>query len=92
LVYFSQAVLANGITKSITLQDVLLERMEAQYRALQNTLREELEQIEKSFVEERSEMIDNNVKDIESLFTQRRENERLSLDFEKLLCKPNGYF
>ncbi|KAJ3414827.1 hypothetical protein HDV05_005984 [Chytridiales sp. JEL 0842] len=56
--------------------DVLLERMEAQYRTLQTTLREELEQIEKSFVEERTEMIDNNIRDIEAIFSQRRENER----------------
>ena len=53
--------------------------MEGQYRNFQTILREELEQIEKSFVEERTELIDSNAKEIESLFSQRRDNERYSL-------------
>jgi dynein regulatry complex protein 1 len=56
--------------------DTLLERMEEQYKSYQMTLREEIDQIEKSFIEERSELIDSNLKEIESLFSARRENER----------------
>ncbi|KAI8928360.1 sperm tail-domain-containing protein [Entophlyctis helioformis] len=55
--------------------DKLLERMEAQYKTFQGTLVEELEHIEKAFVEERTELIDANVRDIEQLFETRRQNE-----------------
>ncbi|KAI8805931.1 sperm tail-domain-containing protein [Cladochytrium replicatum] len=55
--------------------DLLLERMESQYNTFQSTLAQELEQIEKSFVEERTELIDTDLAEIESILTQRRENE-----------------
>ncbi len=56
--------------------DVILGRMETQSRTFQTTLWEELEQIERSFVEERTELIESNSKEIENLFVTRRENER----------------
>ncbi|KND01052.1 uncharacterized protein SPPG_04144 [Spizellomyces punctatus DAOM BR117] len=55
--------------------DALLSRMEANHRAFQTTLREELEQIERAFVEERTELIDANVKDVDTLFETRAANE-----------------
>ncbi|KAI9344658.1 sperm tail-domain-containing protein [Obelidium mucronatum] len=55
--------------------DTLIERMEEQYRNLQTTLKEELEHIEKAFIEERTELIETNMKEAESLFSQRRDNE-----------------
>ncbi|KAJ3125191.1 hypothetical protein HK100_010936 [Physocladia obscura] len=60
--------------------DMLIERMEEQYRNLQTSLKEELELIEKSFIEERSELIETNMKEIETLFSQRRENEAKYLE------------
>ncbi|KAI8819451.1 sperm tail-domain-containing protein [Fimicolochytrium jonesii] len=55
--------------------DTVLQRMEAHHRSFQTTLREELEQIERAFVEERSELIDTNVKEIDGLFNGRGRNE-----------------
>ncbi|KAI9092713.1 sperm tail-domain-containing protein [Phlyctochytrium arcticum] len=55
--------------------DTVLARMETHHRAFQTTLREELEQIERAFVEERTELIDSNVKDIDGLFESRAANE-----------------
>ncbi|KAJ3020875.1 UNVERIFIED_CONTAM: hypothetical protein HDU68_009921 [Siphonaria sp. JEL0065] len=55
--------------------DTLIERMEEQYRNLQTTLKEELEHIEKAFIEERTELLETNMKEAESLFSQRRDNE-----------------
>ncbi|KAI8619818.1 sperm tail-domain-containing protein [Chytriomyces sp. MP71] len=55
--------------------DILIERMEEQYRSLQTTLKEELDHIERSFIEERTELIESNMKEIEALFSQRRDNE-----------------
>ncbi|KAI9208600.1 sperm tail-domain-containing protein [Polychytrium aggregatum] len=58
----------------------LLERMDNQYRNFQSTLREELEQIEKSFVQERTELIEANIKELEGLFEQRGTNESRYLE------------
>lgn len=57
--------------------------MDQQYKKYQGTLVEELESIEKSFVEERTELIDaviffnyvKNSKELELLFETRRANE-----------------
>ena len=56
--------------------DTVLARMEAQYKTFQKTLNQEIEQIERAFVEERSELLHKNSNEIENLFTSRRENER----------------
>lgn len=50
--------------------------MDSQYKTFQATLWEEFDQIEKAFVEERTELIESNVKEIENLFIMRRKNER----------------
>ncbi|KAI8917106.1 sperm tail-domain-containing protein [Powellomyces hirtus] len=55
--------------------DTLLRRMETHHRAFQTTLREELERIERAFIEERTDLIDSNVKEIDTLFTNRGRNE-----------------
>ncbi|KAJ3022132.1 hypothetical protein HKX48_006961 [Thoreauomyces humboldtii] len=55
--------------------DTLLRRMETHHRAFQNTLREELERIERAFIEERTDLIDNNVKEVDTLFANRGRNE-----------------
>lgn len=55
--------------------DLLLQRMESQYGEFHSTLRTELERIEKAFMEERGDMIDKNIKDIENLFELRKANE-----------------
>ncbi|KAJ3100129.1 hypothetical protein HDU97_002461 [Phlyctochytrium planicorne] len=55
--------------------DTLLERMESQYKIVQTTLKDELEQIEKAFIEERSELFESNLKDVETFLQQRRNNE-----------------
>ncbi|KAJ3274410.1 hypothetical protein HDV01_003014 [Terramyces sp. JEL0728] len=55
--------------------DKLLDRMESQFKAYQVSLIEEAEHIERSFVEERAEMISGNLKEIEKLFESRRLNE-----------------
>jgi dynein regulatory complex protein 1 len=55
--------------------DKLLDRMETQYKKYQVSLVEEIEQIENAFVEERTELIKVNNKDIDSCFSNRRNNE-----------------
>ncbi|KAL2911140.1 hypothetical protein HK105_209388 [Polyrhizophydium stewartii] len=60
--------------------DKLLERMEAQFKTFQGTLVQEIEHIEKAFVEERTELIDANVREIERLFETRRQNEAKYMD------------
>ncbi|KAJ3168017.1 hypothetical protein HDU88_001965 [Geranomyces variabilis] len=55
--------------------DTLLRRMETHHRAFQTTLREELERIERAFIEERSDLIDSNVKEVDTLFNNRGRNE-----------------
>ncbi|KAJ3349466.1 hypothetical protein HDU83_000531 [Entophlyctis luteolus] len=60
--------------------DTLIARMEEQYRSMQVTLREELEQIEKAFIDERTELIETNRREIETLFENRRENEAKYLE------------
>ncbi|KAJ3092478.1 hypothetical protein HK102_006889 [Quaeritorhiza haematococci] len=60
--------------------DTLLERMEGQYRTFQTTLQEELEQIERAFIEERTELIESNIRELEVLLERRRENESQYMD------------
>ncbi|KAJ3150644.1 hypothetical protein HDU89_003052 [Geranomyces variabilis] len=55
--------------------DTLLRRMETHHRAFQTTLREELERIERAFIEERTDLIDSNVKEVDTLFSNRGRNE-----------------
>jgi hypothetical protein len=55
---------------------MLLGRMEMQYRSLRNSMWDEIEQIERAYVEERGETIESNSKEIESLLAARRENEK----------------
>ncbi|KAG5459892.1 MAG: hypothetical protein BJ554DRAFT_8132 [Olpidium bornovanus] len=55
--------------------DTLLQRMDEEYKKYQRTLQDELEHIERAFMEERTELIDANVKELETLFAQRRANE-----------------
>ncbi|KAJ3032697.1 hypothetical protein HK097_005148, partial [Rhizophlyctis rosea] len=55
--------------------DTLLERMEQQHRAFHTTLTEEIDAIEKSFVEERTELVDSTEGEIDQLFETRRANE-----------------
>ncbi|KAI9002294.1 hypothetical protein BC832DRAFT_112391 [Gaertneriomyces semiglobifer] len=55
--------------------DSLLQNMESYHRAFQKTLQSELEQVEQAFAEERSDVIDANVKEVEVLMEQRRRNE-----------------
>lgn len=55
--------------------DKLLERMEAQYKKYKSALVEEAEQIEKAFVEERTELLTANANETEKLFDTRRSNE-----------------
>lgn len=60
--------------------DTLIERTNTQYRGFQKTLKEEVEQIERSFVEERTEMMESNIKEVENLFETRCENERTYME------------
>ncbi|KAJ3042074.1 hypothetical protein HDV00_008155 [Rhizophlyctis rosea] len=55
--------------------DTLLERMEQQHRSFQTTLREEIDAIEKAFVEERTDLVDSTVGEVDQLFETRRANE-----------------
>lgn len=55
--------------------DKLLDRMEAQYKRYQVALVEEIEQIERAFVEERTDLIVGNSKENQKLFSNRRSNE-----------------
>ncbi|KAI9144580.1 sperm tail-domain-containing protein [Paraphysoderma sedebokerense] len=54
----------------------LLHKMDVQYRDYQQVLREELDQVEKAFMEERTDLVEKNVKEIDMLFEQRRASER----------------
>ncbi|KAJ3393070.1 hypothetical protein HDU92_008014 [Lobulomyces angularis] len=56
--------------------DSMLGKMETQYKAFQNTLNEEINQIDRAFVEERTESMQANNAEIEKIFVSRRENER----------------
>jgi dynein regulatory complex protein 1 len=49
--------------------------MDSQYNKFQKTLLEEVEQIERSFVEERTELLETNAKELNQLFEQRKANE-----------------
>lgn len=55
--------------------DKLLERMEGQFKNYKMALVEEAEQIEKSFVEERMELLTANGNETDKLFNTRKENE-----------------
>lgn len=55
--------------------DKLLDRMESQHKNYQHSLIEEIEQIEKAFVEERTDLIQTNKNEIEKCFENRRNNE-----------------
>jgi len=55
--------------------DLMVERMEEQMKQLTKAYREELTQIEKAFVTERGELIDNNRKKWEANMQQRRDKE-----------------
>jgi dynein regulatory complex protein 1 len=55
--------------------DVLVERMNKQYKSFQVQFIDELEQIEKSFVEERNDLITSNFKEVEGLLGTRRKTE-----------------
>ncbi|KAJ7361796.1 DNA replication checkpoint protein Drc1 [Desmophyllum pertusum] len=55
--------------------DLMVERMEEQMKQLTKAYREELTQIEKAFVTERGDLIDNNRKKWESNMLQRRDKE-----------------
>jgi dynein regulatory complex protein 1 len=50
--------------------------MEGQYKTFQRTLNEELDQIERAFVEERTDLLGKHNSEIENLLVNRRENER----------------
>jgi hypothetical protein len=49
--------------------------MDTQFKSYQTTLIEEAEQIERAFVEERTELITTNSKEVDRLFETRRNNE-----------------
>ena len=49
--------------------------MENQYRTFQQSLQNELSLIERAFMEERTELIESNIKEVEGLFDQRRNGE-----------------
>lgn len=55
--------------------DLMVERMEEQMKQLAKAYREELTQIEKAFVTERGELIDNNRKKWDTSMQQRRDKE-----------------
>lgn len=55
--------------------DLMVERMEEQMKQLTKAYREELTQIEKAFVTERGELIDNNRKKWDTSMQQRRDKE-----------------
>ncbi|CAH3150788.1 unnamed protein product [Pocillopora meandrina] len=55
--------------------DLMVERMEEQMKHLTKAYREELTQIEKAFVTERGELIDNNRKKWDTSMQQRRDKE-----------------
>lgn len=50
--------------------------MEIQYRTLRASMWDEIQQIERAYIEERSETIESNSKELETRFSTRRENER----------------
>lgn len=50
--------------------------MESQYKTFQKTLNQEFDQIERAFVEERTDLLHRHNNEIESLLVKRRENER----------------
>ena len=49
--------------------------MQNQYQTYQTTLRQELEQIETSFMDERKSIIESNLAEFEKLLETRRANE-----------------
>ncbi|CAB4036423.1 Hypothetical predicted protein, partial [Paramuricea clavata] len=55
--------------------DLMIERMDEQIKNLTKAYREELLQIEKSFVSERTELIENNRKKWQTLMQHRRDKE-----------------
>jgi len=60
--------------------DLLIQRMEEQVKNMKKSYRDELIQIEDSFIEERNEMVKANRAKWDSLTTQRRECEKEFLD------------
>lgn len=55
--------------------ELLAERMNKQYMSFQVSFVEELELIEKAFVDERQDLITNNFKEAEQLMESRSKNE-----------------
>ncbi|KAI9188999.1 hypothetical protein H9P43_000426 [Blastocladiella emersonii ATCC 22665] len=70
--------------------DQLLQRMDQQYVAFKKSLRDELIQIERAFMEERGEMIDKNIKEIEALFQSRKDSEMRYLEERSKRIQDNG--
>lgn len=50
--------------------------MRGQYKSYQDTVRTELELIEKAFMTERSNLLEEQMKELEKLLSQRRNEER----------------
>jgi len=55
--------------------DLLLERMDQQYHTFRDTLQQEIDQIEKAYMTERTELIEKNINDINELYDIRRQKE-----------------
>ncbi|KAG4091746.1 hypothetical protein H8356DRAFT_1430007 [Neocallimastix lanati (nom. inval.)] len=55
--------------------DLLLERMDQQYRTFRDTLQQEIDQIEKAYMTERTELIEKNINEINELYDIRRQKE-----------------
>jgi len=55
--------------------DLLLERMDQQYHTFRETLQQEIDQIEKAYMTERTELIEKNINEINELYDIRRQKE-----------------
>ncbi|ORX54721.1 hypothetical protein BCR36DRAFT_282870, partial [Piromyces finnis] len=55
--------------------DLLLERMDQQYHTFRDTLQQEIDQIEKAYMTERTELIEKNINEINELYDIRRQKE-----------------
>jgi dynein regulatory complex protein 1 len=69
--------------------DKLLDRMDNQFRAYQTSLTEEIDQIEKALIAERSEMIASNRRETEVLLENRRNAEAFILNNPESIWKTD---
>ncbi|KAI9223533.1 sperm tail-domain-containing protein [Blastocladiella britannica] len=70
--------------------DQLLVRMDQQFVTFKKSLRDELVQIERAFMEERGETLEKNIKEVEAIFSSRKDSELRYLEERSKRVQDNA--